>query len=663
LLVVLCAALMAAAGLLTSPQPFTKVSYYLQFHLIAELSSVVVSFAVFATAWYGFRRTHSLRDGAISAAFLATGLADAIHTLSYKGMPDFLSVNDPGTAAGYWLLARFLVGVGLIVACHVDPKSVCGRFAPIGVIAAALAVVSGFAAIMVIHNPDSGLWFFNQKIGGLTPLKIAFEYVVIATYCYAFVALNKGCGWDTRSIRLLRYSLIIAIFAELSFTLYLSPYGYFNAIGHVLKTIAYYLVLQALFVSAISKPYEELEVLYKQAQKHGEEMQQSISRIGNALSSSLHLDEALEQIAELVADVLRAECVIAVVPSNRSNELKLAARITDVDEEVRTTVLPLAREALGTKDVASSAGGTVVSSPMVYLERALGAITILSKNGTAFSDAEIEVLQLFASHAAVAVHNSLSFELESRIANLMQKSILKSSQPDNDSIEIVPYYEPAVDGTLVGGDFYDVIELPEGKIGLCIGDVSGKGVEAAVHTAMVKYSLRAHLKTNPSPAKVLWLLSQAISEATAGEIFVTMFFGILETRTGRFIYANGGHEPPIHASSGSFKTLDTTGAILGLNYLSEYQNSEVQLHPGDTLLFFTDGISEARKGGRLFGSERIAEIVVSANGDDIAETVARIREAAVEFAGGVFKDDAAILALRLTKIQTSSAHAARGDHS
>ncbi len=110
-IVLTCTLLMIVAGLLRWPKPFVSVSYYLSFHMIAELSSIVVSFAVFATAWYGYRQTRSLRDLIVTVTFLATALTDTIHTLSYKGMPAFLTPNDAGTAAGYWLLARLLVGV------------------------------------------------------------------------------------------------------------------------------------------------------------------------------------------------------------------------------------------------------------------------------------------------------------------------------------------------------------------------------------------------------------------------------------------------------------------------------------------------------------------------------------------------------------------------
>lgn len=662
-ILVLCTALMVAAGIFTSPQPFTKVSYYVPFHLLAELSGLVVCFAVFATAWYGFKQTRSMRDAIIGATFLAAGLTDAIHTLSYKGMPDFLTTNDAGTAAGYWVLGRLVVGVGLAAACLVDARKRGGRSAALGIVAAAVTLVVAFAAIMVRHYPESGLWFFNEKAGGLTAFKVAAEYAAIGTYCVVFLMLSNKRGWDVRSAWLLRYALMVAVFAELAFTLYLSPYGYFNALGHIFKTVAYYLVLQALFVSAISKPYEkltdanlelsatnaELQTLYEQAQTHAEEMERSVSRIGSALSSSLHLEEALEQIASLVADMLQAECVIAALPYKKAVELKVATQITPVGCDLDKDVSRLSEKALSTKAPAHSDDGLVISMPMVYADHALGTITVFSNEQTRFEQPQIQMLAAFAAHAAVAVHNSLSFELESRIANLMQRSLLRTSQLDCANLEIVPYYEPAIDGTLVGGDFYDIIEMPDGRIGLSIGDVSGKGVEAAVHVAMVKYSLRAHLRTTQSPARIITLLSESVTGDTGDDMFVTMFFGILDTSTGAFVYANAGHEPPVHVHADSYDLLDTTGPVLGLSYGTGYEECQVEVRPGDTLILFTDGISEAREGRSLFGAERIAQMAVAAQDEDIADTVTRIRDAAVEFGGGALNDDAAILAVRMAK--------------
>lgn len=671
---IFCAVAMVLAGLFKSQQPFVSVSYYLPLHLVLELSSIVVSFAVSASAWYGFQRTKLAREMLVSMTFMAAGMVDFIHTLSYKGMPDFLSINDAGTAAAYWLLARLIVGIGVLLAVYVRGQ-IKRTWTPILFIVSVISALGLIVVMITRYEPYSGLAFFNDTVGGLTPLKISLEYLVISLYVWAFFALSVNRSWDPRLVVLLRYALILAVFSELAFTLYLNPYGYFNALGHIFKTISYYLVFKALFAYAVITPYEqlakmniELQTLYNKSEQQRHEINESIARIGSALSSSLDLDQALKQIADLVAGIFKCECTIVITGKRHNGGIQTMA-YSGANRDILLTdkqTVQLCRssiESLEPKFIDNSVlnelklsdlqcegnSRCLVCIPMIVSNRALGVITLYTPDKDFLSADDIELIKVFASHAAVAVHNAISYELESRVAFVLQNAILTSSSVSTDKLEVVHAYKPAVDGTLVGGDFYDLIDLHNGKIAFTVGDVSGKGVEAAVYAAMIKYSLRAHLQTCSSPDELICLLDKTIAGQTESTIFATMFFGMLDIETGRLDYVNAGHNPPIYLQNGGFKSLDPTCAILGAEINQTYKSNSITLENDSLLLLYTDGVSEARRDKELFGSEGIRNKMSALLDQDTQTIVSGILASALEFAGGEQKDDVVIMALRMKK--------------
>lgn len=671
-LALLSIATIAIAGVLNRYNVVIPADYYLGLHLILELSSIVVSFAVFITGWYGYRQTRNARDLLVGITFLTTGLIDLIHTLSYKGMPAFLGESDPGKAAAYWILSRLVVGVGLLVAARMYPDSKRKWLSPKFLVFAALATVAASMILITVGYPLSGRLFYDPINQGPTALKNGLEYVAIALYATVFLTLSERRGWERRTVDLLRSAMMLAVFGELAFTLYKSPYALFNALGHAFKTIAYYQILSALFVSAIHRPYDELtkakdelHALYVDAREHRAEIERSFAHIGSALSSSLRLEEALDQIATLAGDMLHANCsMVATLGKNQEvvhvaaekggcarahHPLEMTLELGKQAVAMRKTVVIGDIEETGWIDCEFAEPDclrSTICAPMIYEGQALGVIAIYSHTPQAFEQHDIALLEGFASHAVIAVHNAMSYERESRIADVLQRSLLGSSKLETDGFEIAQVYEPAMNEALVGGDFYDVIDLPHGKIGLVIGDVSGKGLAAAVHTALVKYTLRAYVNEGHSPAAAIRLLDEMLSKSSSLETFVTMFFAILDTTTGHLVYTNAGHELPIYSCNGTFLTLPPTGPALGLGLNLTFDEGMIVLEKGSTLLMYTDGISEARRGHSFMGTERIGEELLICQ-QDIAEDVAKcVHRAAIDFAGGELKDDAAILAVR-----------------
>ncbi len=667
--IVACAAALASCELLRRSGVQIPSDVFLPAHVLLEFSSIVVSFAVFATGWFGYGQTRNTRDLLLGIVFLATGAIDFIHTFTYTGMPDFIGATGVGNATAFWMIARLTSAIGLLCASFVVTKSQSKLLSRGFLLGAAVVYTAGVVGLVIHFSPASGRLFYNH---GLTPFKIGLEYVVIALYAVSFVLVSRKRGWDPGVIAPLRSALLVAMFAELAFTLYISPYSTMNFLGHVFKTTAYYLILGALFVSSVRRPYEglseateELQAMYADAQAHRREIEQSFGRIGSALSSSIRLDEAVERIADLVVDMLHADCAVVMSLAKFGDRDRVAAQRgtchepewpLDVAVEISKMAVDQDKTILNNDLGASgliccsydreTCLRSVVCAPMIYEGETLGVIAVYSHRPDAFEEGDAKLIEAFASHAAVATHNAISYEHESRIADVLQRSLLTPATLVIDGFEIAQVYASATEEALVGGDFYDVLELGEHRIAVVIGDVSGKGLSAAVHTALAKYALRAYLVEGHSPAAAMALLSRTIDKSTGIETFVTVFCGVLDTRTGHMLWASAGHEPALYLRDDRCVELSATGPALGIALGDSYEEGELTFETGSVLLMYTDGVSEARRKGVMFGTERIGEELAACR-EKGSEDIARcVHQSVLDFAGGDIRDDVAILAVK-----------------
>jgi serine phosphatase RsbU (regulator of sigma subunit) len=162
----------------------------------------------------------------------------------------------------------------------------------------------------------------------------------------------------------------------------------------------------------------------------------------------------------------------------------------------------------------------------------------------------------------------------------------------------------------VGGDFYDFIQLPDSRISIVIGDVSDKGVPAALVMAVTRTLLRETTKLHDSPGAILTVVNNSLTGDIPEKMFVTCFYAILEPTTGRLIYANAGQDVPFWRTQDGVKSLRARGMPLGLMPGMTYEEAEIRLAPNETVLFYTDGLVEAHNGEReMFGLPRIDELI------------------------------------------------------
>jgi len=202
----------------------------------------------------------------------------------------------------------------------------------------------------------------------------------------------------------------------------------------------------------------------------------------------------------------------------------------------------------------------------------------------------------------------------------------------------------------VGGDFYDVIPLGDDRIGVAVADVSGKGVPAAFFMLIARTLLRATASFEPSPAACLTRLNDLLAADNEQMLFVTLFFGVLDRRTGTFTYANGGHNPPYLIRDGRPEELPPTGDM-ALAVMEELVFSErhCRLAPGDAVFLFTDGVTEAfDPAGEAFGEPRLTGLLGRGGGDEATALIDRVIDGVLRFTGDAQQaDDITCLAVRL----------------
>ena len=212
----------------------------------------------------------------------------------------------------------------------------------------------------------------------------------------------------------------------------------------------------------------------------------------------------------------------------------------------------------------------------------------------------------------------IALQQELEIARRMQLSILPRQFPVRDDVSLASFILPAKE---VGGDFYDYFVLDDGRIGVVVADVSGKGVPAAFFMAICRTLLKVSARFVDSPAATLARVNSLLCAENEEMMFVTLFYGVLDPATGRFIYATGGHNPPVLRAGNEVRMLTSQGGMaLAIDEQAPIVEGELQLQPGNVLFLYTDGITEAQNpAGELFGAAALLDAIARIESDAPAE--------------------------------------------
>lgn len=405
--------------------------------------------------------------------------------------------------------------------------------------------------------------------------------------------------------------------------------------------------------------------LYQQARKRADDLE-TIFRISHAVSSSLQSRIVLNRVLDVVQKMLSADAVMLMtydaqrklisVPMARGILHRDMLEATfrpgeDVPGRVFETREPERYDRISTADTlllnSASAQGleSLLAVPLLARGRSIGVLVAFAREPAAFTTDELDLLRTFGSQAALAIDTAEMFSREHNVAAVLQESILPVRLPHIPGIEASSVYLPAGTDADIGGDYYDLFTAPDGRVVVSIGDVCGKGVAAATKTSMIRYALRGMVVAGLEPARVLAELNAMLLEVGDATSIVTLWLGYIDTAAGRLLYADGGHPPGLlrRSSDTRIERLATTGALLGAVPGISWTQQEVPIEEGATLLLYTDGVTEARSGGRFFGEGRVRRALRA--GGSPASVAQRLLSQVQRFAAGELRDDAAILAV------------------
>ena len=352
--------------------------------------------------------------------------------------------------------------------------------------------------------------------------------------------------------------------------------------------------------------------------------------VGEALETTLGVEERLARLAELVVPTLADFCTIEMLqPSGEARVVAGAPLPSGLDTDPRR----------------------LIAVPVQARGRELGTLALRRGPTGRHYDAGDRALALsLGRRAGLAADNARLYDEQLLIADTLQRSLLPPALPEIPRLEAAARYSPMGDGVEVGGDFYDLFAAGSSWVAV-IGDVCGKGVEAAALTALARHSIRALAREDPPPSTALRRLNEAIvAERGLEPRFSTVAYVRLAP-SGPGVAAtvsSGGHPAPllVHAA-GRVEPLGLPGTLLGPLPDVRLHDATAELAPGDVLVLYTDGVTEARRDGVMFGEERLESLLGGLAGRPADEVALAVERAVIAYHGGPPEDDLALLVLRV----------------
>ncbi len=401
-------------------------------------------------------------------------------------------------------------------------------------------------------------------------------------------------------------------------------------------------------------------------------------RISGLINSSLQLDEVLENIMTTSRSILKADACSLMLVDEKSGDLVFEVAQGPVADKLKSG-LRIKRgqgiagnvydtgEALLIRDAYDDSRfnrefdrmtgyrtQTILCVPLKIKEKVIGVSQVINKlDGSNFNEEDNETLSLLCANAAIAIENarlhheivhSRLIEQDMAFARSIQLSFLPRQMPALPGFRFSTHYQPA---RQIGGDFYDFIPLDDNRMGVLIGDVSGKGVSAALFMARFTTDFRLLAIRDPDPEKLARRINESVCAQSCRGMFVTLLYIVVSKDSGEAVYVNAGHLPPViwNSSEGKYLTLrESGGPPIGILPDQHYVCGKMSLSPGACILLSTDGLVEAKDDrGDLFGWQRI-EKCLRAGESDVDSVKSRISASLSEFVGqGPQADDVTLV--------------------
>jgi PAS domain S-box-containing protein len=289
--------------------------------------------------------------------------------------------------------------------------------------------------------------------------------------------------------------------------------------------------------------------------------------------------------------------------------------------------------------------------PLRSRGRTHGVITLAtSLSDRRYDESDLAFASELARRAATAVDTARLYQDRDQVARTLQRTLLPPTLPDIPFAEIAAIYHPAGAGSEIGGDFYDAFETGDGGWTIAIGDVCGKGAAAAAITGLARHTLRATAFREPSPRAILERLNRALLREVREESFCTVAAGRLtHHERGALLTASaGGHPAPlVIRNDGTVEDATLPGTLLGIYADVDVRDRETVLEPGESVVFYTDGVTEERRAGEQFGEERLRGLLASCAGLSATGIAERIERGVLEFQPVAPADDMAVVVVRI----------------
>ncbi|MHB8841019.1 MAG: GAF domain-containing SpoIIE family protein phosphatase [Candidatus Aquicultor sp.] len=394
---------------------------------------------------------------------------------------------------------------------------------------------------------------------------------------------------------------------------------------------------------------------------------EAVVQMGSMITSTLNMKDTLIQIMDYATILVDAQAAMVLIPNTQPGILKVAAstgfsgdrtgeelsmadtitlgfdrpKPSFIDNLNMLSAVPLFAESIEQGFV------TAGVSPLFFEGNLRGLLVIANRTQLSLTEEDIAAFRLFVVQAATAMRNAERYEAERHIADTLQEALLTVPE----KIQGVTYgtlYRSATEAAKVGGDFYDIFEIEHGKVGIIVGDVAGKGIEATALTTVVKNAIKTHAYEGGTPARVMTKTNDFITRINPPGSFVTVFFGVVDLQTGNLIYCSAGHPPAIiKRNSDAVDLLELHSPIIGAFPRMHYQSFTETLKEGDILIIYTDGIIEARcSDDEFFKEERLVELIRNLSVSTI-EMPQAIYNTVMGCTGGTLSDDTALLSLSL----------------
>jgi len=402
----------------------------------------------------------------------------------------------------------------------------------------------------------------------------------------------------------------------------------------------------------------------------GSPQTRALIRAGRELAGHRPLSELFQVIMDLSVEAVCAGRGVLMTLEN--GHLEVRAHRGDgfkISETVRDRVLKekaslLVKDALNDQalkehlSIVAQKVRSMMAVPLQTNDRVIGLIYVDSPHLIReFSREDLNLLTVMANVAAIRIDHARLSEVEEaeramakelQQAALIQKGLLPSAAPTVSGLDIAGNTTAC---HTVGGDYYDYISFPDGRLAMLVGDVAGKGMPASLLMSSLQARVQVLFEEADDLARKIARLNKAICTNCPDNRFITFFMTVADPSTGELVYTNAGHNPPLLVrAAGGFENLAGGGVILGILPMAVYKESRVRMEPGDVLVLFSDGVTEAANpDDEDFGEERLAQVVASMRDRPAAEIVDAVEAAVTEFSKGAPPaDDVTIVIARKT---------------